>query len=183
VLALAEAAGRLASFCDRLEHGESANRAVVQETGALLRGAAFAYAQENGQDLVGLYARRLGRSERNHVLGTAGDFDGEQAVRGARTLRDLQVAQIGHDRAFRPDVSGLSRYEQLRHCALHLAKLAGSAAEAYKDRSQLPDFHERRLPDALLFGLKLATLVDERLAKVPLQELTAVPAVSSALRK
>jgi hypothetical protein len=173
VLALAEAAGRLASFCDRLEHGESSNRTVVEEVGALLRATAFSYAQGNRLDLVDLYARRLGRSERNHVLGSGGDFDGEQAVRVARTLRDLQVAQIGHDRAFRPDVYGLPRYEQLRHCALHLAKLAGSAAEAYKDHSLLPDFHERRLPDALLFGLKLATLADQRLAKEPLEELTA----------
>lgn len=172
VLALAEAAGRLGSFCDRLEHGESAERADVEETGALLRATAFSYAKENGLDLVDLYARRLGKNERKHVLGSAGDFDGEQAARAARTLRDLQLAQIGHDRAFRPDVYGLPRYEQLRHCALHLAKLAGSAAEVYKNPSLLGDFHERRLPDTLLFGLKLATLADSRLAKQPLQELT-----------
>jgi hypothetical protein len=65
--------------------------------------------------------------------------------------------QWEHDRRYHLDVFGLSRYEQLRHYAFHLAKLAGAASES-DDR----DF-QRRLPDVLLFGLKLATLMSEQL--------------------
>jgi hypothetical protein len=65
-------------------------------------------------------------------------------------------------------VLGLSRYEQLRHYALHLAKLAGAAAAAAAIEGDAErDFLARRLPDLLLFGLKLATLVNEQLAEQP----------------
>ncbi len=179
LVALARAAGRVSTFCDRLEHGESADRADVREAAGLLRETAFSYARGAGLDLVDLYGARLGRSERTHVLVRATGFDGERAVRAASSLRELQQAQIEHDREFRPDVFGLSRYEQLRHCAVHLAKLAGSAAEVYEDSSRRAEFETKRLPDVLLFGLKLATLADERLPedaleKAPSPEITAL---------
>ena len=69
--------------------------------------------------------------------------------------------QWEHDRNYHPDVLGLSRYEQLRHYAFHLAKLAGAAAAAASGDES--DFLARRLPDLLLFGLKLATLTNEPL--------------------
>jgi hypothetical protein len=182
VVALAQAAGRVATFCDRVEHGESAERRVVSEAGRLLRETAFEYARQGGLDLLHLYAARLGGSERSHVLARPMSFDGERAVRTAASLRELQLAQVEHDREFRPDVFGLSRYEQLRHCALHLAKLVGSAAELHEDESQRSDFDRRRLPDVLLFGLKLATLADERLAEEPLEQATPQPASALVLQ-
>lgn len=178
VVAVARAAGRVSTFCDRLEHGESAERAAVSEAARLLREGAFGYAREAGLDLLDLYAARLGRSERSHMLARPASFDGEKAARSATTLRELQRVQVEHDREFRPDVFGLSRYEQLRHCALHLAKLAGSAAELYEDPSRRSDFERQRLPDVLLFGLKLATLADERLSEEPLEQ-AALPATSA----
>ncbi len=69
--------------------------------------------------------------------------------------------QWEHDRHYHPDVLGLSRYEQIRHYAFHLAKLSGAAAEAASGDES--DFLARRLPDLLLFGLKLATLTNEPL--------------------
>jgi hypothetical protein len=182
VVALAQAAGRVSTFCDRVEHGESAERRGVSEAGRLLRETAFEYARQGGLDLLDLYAARLGGSERSHVLARPVSFDGERAVRAAASLRELQLAQVEHDREFRPDVFGLSRYEQLRHCALHLAKLAGSAADLYEDESRRSDFDRRRLPDLLLFGLKLATLADERLAEDPLEQADSRPASALALR-
>ena len=60
-----------------------------------------------------------------------------------------------------PTCSASPRYEQLRHYAFHLAKLAGAAAQAADGDES--DFLARRLPDLLLFGVKLATLTNEPL--------------------
>jgi hypothetical protein len=183
LVGLAQAAGAVSTFCDRLEHGESADRETISQAARLLRESASEYARGARLDLIDLYATRLGRSERNHVLGRSSSFDGETAVRTAASMCDLQQAQVAHDREFRPDVFGLSRYEQLRHCALHLAKLAGSAADMYQDPSRQEDFDRRRLPDVLLFGLKLATLADERLSDEPLEQPGLSRATELALKR
>jgi len=77
----------------------------------------------------------------------------------------LQRLQWEHDRNYHPDVLGLSRYDQLRHHAFHLAKLAGAAADAASGEPS--DLLRRRLPDLLLFGLKLATLTIDQLPDQP----------------
>jgi hypothetical protein len=77
------------------------------------------------------------------------------------TWRQLQRAQWEHDRHYHPDVLDLSRFKQLRHYTFHLAKLTGAAAETRSGDES--DFLARRLPDLLLFGLKLATLTNEQL--------------------
>ena len=46
------------------------------------------------------------------------------------TWRQVQVAQLLHDRRFHPDVFGLSSLEQLRHYTLHVTKLAGLLVDA-----------------------------------------------------
>ena len=171
---LSEAASRLAivsasvaTYCDRAEHLEATDRESIGTAGAELRDLAFELAATNNIDLVESYRARLLLVERRHPLYPAGGFVaaneiGHQGV----TWRQLQSVQWDHDRHYHPDVLGLSRYEQLRHYAFHLAKLAGAATQAAdKDPS---DFLERRLPDLLLFGLKLATLVNEQLPEQPL---------------
>jgi hypothetical protein len=175
LLSVAEATGLLATFCDRLEHGESDDRAHVRSTGLILRDAAITYASAAGLDIYDLYAQRLARAERSHVLGGTDSFQGELDVRAAQSWRDLQLVQVAHDRRYRPDVFGLSRYDQLRHCALHLAKLTATAAALSKDLSLREDFVERRLPDVLLFGLKVATLADHVLSDESLPKLPVSP--------
>ena len=71
--------------------------------------------------------------------------------------------EVEHDRRYHPDVLGLSKSDQLRHYALHLAKLAGAMAQVAAGRGDDADFRARRLPDLLLFGLKLSTVAGERL--------------------
>jgi ParB-like chromosome segregation protein Spo0J len=166
---IAEAASRLAltsasvaAYCDRAEHLEPTDREAIRAAGAELRALAFELAADRQVDLVQAYRRRLESVERRHPLYPAGGFAavGEIPGQGA-SWRQLQRAQWEHDRHYHPDVLGLSRYEQLRHYAFHLAKLAGAAAEAANGDDS--DFFARRLPDLLLFGLKLSTLTNEQL--------------------
>src|SRR4051812_41788771 len=93
LVALARAAGRLATFCDRQEHSETADRAAIREVGATLRETALAYAADRGLDPFELYVARLAHSERGHVLATSAMTDGAHEARSASTWRQLQLAQ------------------------------------------------------------------------------------------
>lgn len=159
---LAAASASVASYCDRAEHLEKTDPNLIRETGATLRDVALELAVDNQIDLVQTYRSRLEGVERRHPLYPSGGFAAVDAIpiEGA-TWRQLQQVQWDHDRHYHPDVLGLSRYEQLRHYAFHVAKLAGAAAEAAAGDES--DFLTRRLPDLLLFGLKLATLTNEQL--------------------
>lgn len=159
---LATASARIAGYCDRAEHLEPTDPTVIRTAGLTLREVALELAAERQIDIVEAYRMRLEVVEQRHPLYPAGGYAAVEAIpeHGA-TWRQLQCAQWEHDRHYHPDVLGLSRYEQLRHYAFHLAKLAGAAAAS--DGETERDFVERRLPDLLLFGLKLATLVNEQL--------------------
>jgi hypothetical protein len=74
----------------------------------------------------------------------------------ARTWRGLQVAQLGHDRVYRPDVFGLPRFAQTRHYVLHGSKLVGRVADVERDGWE--EFVQRWLPDILLIGIKLISV-------------------------
>ncbi|WP_155892124.1 hypothetical protein [Conexibacter woesei] len=165
---LAIAAAAVSNFCDHLEHCEANERADVAQAARTLRNLALVLAEVEGVNLIELYGARLNAIERRHPMNPVDGFIGGERVRDAGTWDDLQEIQWNHDRLYHPDVVGLAKFEQARHCALHLAKLAGAAATATRDPDQRPDFIDRRLPDTLLFGLKLATLFGERLPAVPL---------------
>lgn len=165
-LVLAPIAASVANYCDRIEHNEEVDRAWVQGAGNQLRQLADRVAADSGKSIIDLYAERLGEIEARNVLGHPGAFDGHHAALEARTWRDLQVVQADHDRHYHPDVVGLAKLDQLRHYALHLAKIAGAFAEP-RDHTEL---FGRRLPDALLFGLKLATVTGARLTDDPLPQ-------------
>jgi hypothetical protein len=163
---LATASASVAGYCDRAEHLEPADPALIRAAGAILRDLALELAAERQIDLVQGYRGRLESVEQRHPLYPAGGFAAvEEISEFGATWRDLQRVQWEHDRHYHPDVLGLSRYEQLRHYAFHLAKLAGAAAEAASGDDR--DFFARRLPDVLLFGLKLATLTNEQLPDSP----------------
>jgi hypothetical protein len=155
----------VSGYCDRAEHLEPTDPKLIRSAGAALRSLAVEIAAEYGVDLILAYRARLESVEQRHPLYPAGGYAAVKAIsqQGATWL-ELQRAQWEHDRLYHPDVLGLSRYEQLRHYAFHLAKLAGAAAEAAAGDDE--DFLARRLPDLLLFGLKLATLTNEQLPAV-----------------
>lgn len=162
---LAAASASLAGYCDRAEHLEKTDPELIREAGATLRCLALMLAENNKIDLVGAYRSRLEGVEQRHPLYPAGFAAVDAIPSQGATWRQLQRVQWEHDRHYHPDVLGLSRYEQLRHYAFHLAKLAGAAAKAADGDESA--FLARRLPDLLLFGVKLATLTNEPLPDEP----------------
>lgn len=168
VVPLATAAARVADYCDSVEHNEAADRGWVMEAGKTLRATAFEFGSAIGENVQELYAERLAVIEQRGVAGLLmGAPSGASSARAAVTWRDLQLVQLQHDRHFHPDVTGLSKLDQLRHYAFHLAKLVAAYALAWTDGSERPDVVARRLPDTLLFGLALATVMGERLPDEP----------------
>lgn len=167
-LELAICAGEVGNYCDHVEHNEPVERKWVMMAGERLRGLAVAVGRSAGVDVLGLYAQRLASIEKANVHCGPGSFDGAAAARTAGSWRALQLVQLKHDRAYHPDVVGLSRADQLRHYALHLAKLAGAFARRSGGDADDEEVVERRLPDMLLFGIKLATVMAEKLPEEPL---------------
>ena len=179
-LELAQVAAAVANFCDHAEHNEAADIQDVRRCAARLRAQAISLAAAAGEDPIVLYGARLYAIEHRNVLHHDDAFDGEEAVAHARTWRDLQLVQVAHDRVYHPDVVGLTKAEQLRHYALHVAKLAGAAASALAAETDRADFVQRRVPDMLLFGIKLSTVTGERLSDAPAADWDAAaqPALS-----
>jgi hypothetical protein len=160
---LSATAASVANYCDHIEHNEDADRAWVRSAGDSLRQVASEICAFHGTDLLALYAARLRMIEKRNPLWSPAELDGGALAESATTWRDLQLAQAAHDRRYHPDVIGLTKSDQLRHYALHLAKLAGAAADRARNRGDQADFMARRVPDMLLFGLKLATVTGESL--------------------
>ncbi|HEX8105453.1 MAG TPA: hypothetical protein VF533_22755 [Solirubrobacteraceae bacterium] len=179
-LELASIAGLVANVCDHAEHNEVADPADVRDAGQRLRAVALRLA---GDKAVALYRDRLSAIELRNVVHHADAFDGADLVPDAASWRQLQLIQIEHDRYYHLDVAGLTKAEQLRHYALHLTKLAAAAADAARGHLSVEDFTARRVPDMLLFGLKLATVTGEKLRNDPVSAhlgaagLNATPAV------
>lgn len=165
---VARAAGQVSNYCDSVEHNEVTDREWVLDAGSTLREGAFMLAGALGLDLVDLYAQRLESIERRGPASALpGAFAGASAARAAQTWLDLQLVQLQHDRYYHRDVSGLSKYDQLRHYAFHLAKLTSSYVAATIDEESRADVIDRRLADTLLFGLTLATVMSQRLDDQP----------------
>jgi hypothetical protein len=158
-LRLAPPAAAVANYCDHVEHNEIVDRTWVLGAGADLRQLACDLAVGVGLAPIELYAERLGEIEARNVLAHPGSYDGHRAALEAMSWRELQLVQIAHDRHYHPDVIGLAKDGQLRHYALHLSKVVGAFAEP-RGRDEL--LH-RRLPDVLLFGVKLWTVMGARL--------------------
>lgn len=163
-LALAPNAAAVANYCDHVEHNEAAETSWVLDAASELSRLALRFAQDAKVDLVELYSERLRTIEARNVLARPGGFDGREAVLTARSWRELQLVQVEHDRCYHPDVFGLARTDQLRHYAFHLAKIVG----AFADAADPEELMQRRLPDVLLFAMKLQTAMGERLGEEPL---------------
>lgn len=170
-LRLAVVSADVANYCDHVEHNESADVAAVRDAGRGLRVTAIEVCGAAGVDAIDLYANRLAAIEARNVLSRDGLFDGAEAARAADGWRALQLVQADHDRAYHPDVVGLTKADQLRHYALHVAKLAGATAGVARGDLPYDDWLTRRVADMLLFGLKLATVSGQKLAdEVPLHQ-------------
>jgi hypothetical protein len=117
--------------------------------------------------------------ERNVLCHTA-SYDGASAALATTTWRELQLVQAQHDRVYHPDVVGLPKAEQLRHFALHLAKLAGNTAALVRGTVDEQDWLTRRVPDMLLFGIKLATVSGQKLGDEALPRPAAPERVAPA---
>lgn len=162
--ALVKAAGTLATYCDRAEHSEVADRQSVTAVALSLRSLAVATCHDTGFDLHTLYAERISEIERRHPAFADDMFDGASMVRIAKTWAQLQSAQYRHDQAYHPDVIGLAKWEQLRHYTLHISKLAMLSLETSETAAERTAFLARRLPDIVIFGIKLSTVCGERLS-------------------
>jgi hypothetical protein len=161
--------GQLARQCDRAEHNEQTSRGLVLSVAEQLREMAIDLAGSQAA-VVGAYAERIEQVELRHPLGGAGIFEGGRTIRDAKTWLDLQRAQVCHDSVYHADVSGLAKYDQLRHYTLHLAKLAWLMQQACDgDEDPQEEFLRLRVPDLFLFGIKLATVVGARLPEETLQ--------------
>lgn len=174
-LRLAPSAAAVANFCDHSDHNEPTDRSWVVDAGRALVDEACRFAEAAGLAIIDLYAERLGAIEARNVLAHPGEYDGHAAALETRTWRDLQLVQTRHDRVYHLDVVGLSKAGQLQHYALHLAKLVG----AFADIADEDDVLRRRLPDVLLFGIKLQTVMGSRMTDDPLPRLVAEGAVAT----
>jgi hypothetical protein len=180
-LDLALVANDVANHCDHVEHCEPTDIEVVRDAAAILRSTSISAGRTAGRDTVELYAGRLGMIEARNVLCHPGSYDGASAVLAARTWRELQLVQVEHDRAYHPDVLGLPKAEQLRHFALHLAKLTGATVAVLRGSVSHEDWLTRRVPDMLLFGIKIATVSSRKLPDEPVPRANIRAAPSPAV--
>jgi hypothetical protein len=160
--ALVRAAASLASYCEHVEHNEPHVVEDAARAGDSLRTIALALAREADLSLLEVYRRRIEDIEAASLHSATAidgivDMPGADALRHATTWRQVQIAQLLHDRRFHPDVFGLSKLEQLRHYTLHVTKLAGLLVDADEPGSWW-EFAQSRLPDLAVFGVKLASV-------------------------
>lgn len=181
-LILARLAADVANYCDHVEHNEEVSRRWVLRAASDLRELSGEIANAIGVDLLASYGNRLLAIEVKNVMNSADSFDGCVAVQQAHTWRDLQLVQIQHDRFFHPDVLGLHKLDQLRHYSLHLSKLAGAFARWAMDEALDEEIAGRRLPDMLLFGIKLSTVMGEKLDENALPVRDEIPHSQEGLR-
>jgi len=158
---LAAASAAVSTIADHAEHGESTIPHDLQRAGRLCAEAAMELAADQEMSVIAAYADRLQEIENDSPLGPSGDAPA--AVRDATTWRQLQIAQIDHDKRFHPDVFGLSKLEQIRHYAFHLAKFPDAILVGDDIR-----LRTKRIPDMLLFSIKLWTVSGSRLPNAPI---------------
>lgn len=164
---LIQAASDCASFCEHIEHNEPTTTVPVVAAGRVMRRIAAELATQSGLSLRQAYEARIRQVEATSLLACADDAStaklvGADALSNAKCWDEVQLAQVAHDRHFHPDVFGLSKVDQLRHYTFHVTKLAGLLTSAI-DQGSWEAFRDERLADIAVFGVKLATVCNERL--------------------
>jgi hypothetical protein len=173
--ALIRVAAALAAYCEHVEHNEPHHVVDVAAAGDQLRRIASTLAHAAGVSLLASYRTRIAQIEAASIhsataIDGIADLAGVDALRQATTWRQVQVAQLIHDRRFHPDVFGLSKLDQLRHYTLHVTKLAGLLTDA-DDDATWSTFVQHRLPDLAVFGVKLATACNQVLVDKPVDHV------------
>jgi hypothetical protein len=181
LVSVAQEAAIVANVCDHIEHNEDADINDVRLSAGRLRAGGVELAARLELDPAQLYRDRLVAVERRNVLFDPDVFDAAVAVPIDPTWAQLQRVQIAHDRAYHPDVIGMPKLEQMRHYALHVAKLAGAIASTIDGAVALEDLAHRRLPDCLIFGVKLSTVTAERLPEKRISDAHSGDPLSGAL--
>ena len=166
-LDLIRAASSCASFCEHIEHNEPATTSHVVVAAQTMRRVAAQLAKQSQLSLRQAYEDRIRNVEAASLLAFSTDAPatllvGADALSTAQRWDEVQVAQVAHDRHFHPDVFGLSKVDQLRHYTFHVTKLAGLLAETL-EQGDWDEFRDQRLADIAVFGVKLATVCNERL--------------------
>lgn len=164
---LIRAAAACAAFCEHIEHNEPATTHQVVAAAESMRRIAAQLADGSGVSLRQAYEDRIRSVEASSLLRYAGiaeqvELVGADALASAQRWDEVQIAQVAHDRRFHPDVFGLPKIEQLRHYTFHVTKLAGLLADAV-EQDGWEAFRDERLADIAVFGVKLATVCNERL--------------------
>lgn len=157
--------GQLARYCDKSEHNEVADAAIISSCAGDLRAVGVLLLRSQGCSPVAEMAGRLGSIEQRNVLHSDESFDVLKHVHDRSTWREFQLAQARHDAEFHPDVLGQRKDDQLRHYTLHLAKLCWLMDLAV---AQGNAFDVGRSADIAIFGIKLSTLVGVRLPDEPI---------------
>lgn len=166
---LVDLAGLLCGLCDRAEHNEGFDREELLQLGERLRSAGLRMLAEAGLEPIAAYGARLRQMENKNVLQDDDTPAIADDVLDAGTWRRVQLVQARHDQAFHPDVLGLPKNQQLQHYALHLGKLARHRMLADRSAQAWADWSSGRIADSLIFGVKLATVANHKLADAPLR--------------
>lgn len=174
-LALAVASADVANHCDHVDHNESAEVADVRRAARVFRENGVRLSLAAGCDPLDLYAARLRQIEERNVHHSPNSYDGASAARAVTDWRSLQLVQDAHDKAYHYDVVGLKKSDQLLHYALHLAKLVGACSGVLREEVEEADLLARRIPDMLLFGVKLSTVAAEKLPYEPIATSVRAP--------
>ena len=167
---LIRSASACAAFCEHIEHNEPTTTQQVVAAADSMRQLAAQLADQSGLSLRQAYEDRIRAVEASSMLRYVAttertELAGADALASSRRWDEVQIAQLAHDRQFHPDVFGLSKIEQLRHYTFHVTKLAGMLADAVEQKSWNA-FRDERLADVAVFGVKLATVCNERLPSV-----------------
>lgn len=167
VRVVTRSAATLAAFCEHVEHNEASDVSEVVSAAERLRSVAAQLTRASGCSLAEIYTHRIRAVEKASLFCEANVerrpvTAGADALSQALTWDAFQLAQIVHDRQFHPDVFGLSKVDQLRHYTFHVTKLAGLFLDAI-DLGEWQSFKGERLADLAIFGVKIATVCNERL--------------------
>ncbi len=94
-------------------------------------------------------------------------------------LREMQKFQSEHDVKYHAEIASWPVKDQIEHCTLHLAKLAGMFS-SYCEKVQMNEAADssllftERIPDILIFALKMATLADMDIEEAYLDRIRKV---------
>ena len=165
---IAKGSALISNYCDHCEHAETSKASWGIECGDILQDVAVQIGRHEKVDLHTLYAERLERVEHRNLFWESPEApNGRELVLSASDWRGLQNAQITHNIYYNPDVTYMSRMNQMRHYAFHVAKLTGAVANQVES-GPTEEFISTRLPDMLIFRVLIATTMSQKLPEDPL---------------